>query len=174
MLEQWIHLLGQIVDNPMQPLEQFSMVPPAAKTHPAESRRTARRPLAGSDSFVARAPGRRAAEQGSGRRRARQLDLSRPRSIKQSTGAPLDGRRHQAEDVVAMYAHRDASLVLALLGILKAGAVFVILDPAYPPARLIDYLRVARPSGLLHMEEAGPLPAEIESDFGSFDDFCSD
>ncbi len=38
----------------------------------------------------------------------------------------------QPKDVVAIYAHRSAALALALLGILKAGAVFVILDPAYP------------------------------------------
>ncbi|HEV3049291.1 MAG TPA: condensation domain-containing protein, partial [Longimicrobium sp.] len=38
-------------------------------------------------------------------------------------------------DVVAVYAHRSAALVRALLGAWKAGAAFAVLDPAYPPAR---------------------------------------
>ena len=32
---------------------------------------------------------------------------------------------------MAIYAHRSAALALAILGVLKAGGVFVILDPAY-------------------------------------------
>jgi amino acid adenylation domain-containing protein/non-ribosomal peptide synthase protein (TIGR01720 family) len=65
-------------------------------------------------------------------------------------------------DVVAVYAHRSAPLVVALLGILEAGAAFVILDPAYPPARLCQILAAARPRVLLGVEAAGALPVEIE------------
>ena len=64
-------------------------------------------------------------------------------------------------DVVAIYAHRSAALALAILGVLKAGGVFVILDPAYPPARLVDYLGIARPKGWLQMAAAGELPEEV-------------
>ena len=49
---------------------------------------------------------------------------------------------------MAIYAQRSAALVVALLGILKAGAAFVILDPAYPASRLISYLRIAQRRGL--------------------------
>ena len=49
--------------------------------------------------------------------------------------------------MVAVYGHRSASIVWALLGILRAGAAFVVLDPLYPPLRLESYLRIARPSG---------------------------
>ena len=52
------------------------------------------------------------------------------------------------KDVVAIYAQRSAALVVALLGILKAGAAFVILDPAYPARRLISYLRIAQAAGM--------------------------
>jgi amino acid adenylation domain-containing protein len=47
--------------------------------------------------------------------------------------------------------------VLCLLGVLKAGATFVIVDPAYPVQRLIDYLKIAQPKGWLQMEAAGEL-----------------
>jgi non-ribosomal peptide synthetase component F len=36
---------------------------------------------------------------------------------------------------------------MALLGILKAGAGFVILDANYPAERLIDCLRPVQPKG---------------------------
>src|SRR4051794_16793096 len=55
----------------------------------------------------------------------------------------------QTGDVVALWAHRGASLVWAVLGTLKAGAAIMILDPAYPPARLVDYLRIGRPQAWL-------------------------
>jgi amino acid adenylation domain-containing protein len=65
------------------------------------------------------------------------------------------------DDVVAVYAHRSASLVWAVLGTLKAGATYTILDPTYPVARLIEYLELARPVALLGLQAAGPVPAEI-------------
>jgi len=66
------------------------------------------------------------------------------------------------EDIVAIYAHRNATLVCALFGVLKAGAAFLILDAAHPPKRSIEYVRIARPKGWLQMTDAGPLPAELE------------
>jgi amino acid adenylation domain-containing protein len=67
----------------------------------------------------------------------------------------------QPGDVVAIYAHRSASLVWALLGVLKAGAAFLILDPVYPSRRLIDILEAASPKAWLQIEAAGELPEEL-------------
>ena len=64
----------------------------------------------------------------------------------------------QREDVVAVYAHRSASLVCVVFGILKAGAAFLILDPAYPDSRLLDCVEQAQPRGWLQLEDAGCLP----------------
>jgi amino acid adenylation domain-containing protein len=66
------------------------------------------------------------------------------------------------EDVVAIYGDRSAALVWALLGILKAGAAFVILDPAFPTARLKAYMAQAKPAAWLQIEGAGDLPTELE------------
>src|SRR5690606_862929 len=65
-------------------------------------------------------------------------------------------------DIVAIYAARSPSLVWALLGILKAGAAFTILDPAYPASRLDAQCRKASIKGLVQVEDAGPVPAELE------------
>jgi non-ribosomal peptide synthetase component F len=69
----------------------------------------------------------------------------------------------QREEIVAVYAHRSASLAWALLGILKAGAAFLILDPAYPTARLIQYVRAAKPKGFICVQAAGAVADELES-----------
>ncbi|MBE2222546.1 MAG: amino acid adenylation domain-containing protein, partial [Anaerolineae bacterium] len=69
----------------------------------------------------------------------------------------------QPQDVVPIYAHRSASLVWALLGVLKAGAAFVILDPDYPAQRLINYIELSQPRGFIQLEAAGPLPPELEA-----------
>ncbi|MGZ8484628.1 MAG: amino acid adenylation domain-containing protein, partial [Candidatus Binatia bacterium] len=66
------------------------------------------------------------------------------------------------KDVVAIYAARDASLVVALLGILQTGASFLILDPAYPAARTIDYLKIARPRGWIELGGRGVLSLELD------------
>ena len=84
----------------------------------------------------------------------------------------LIGNRIQPKDVVAIYAHRSAPLALALLGVLKARAVFVILDPAYPAQRLIDYLKIAEPKGWLQMAAAGELPEALSGFLNSLEIPC--
>lgn len=65
--------------------------------------------------------------------------------------------------VVAVYGHRSAALVWAVMGILKAGGAFMIIDPAYPVGRQLDYLEIANPRGFIQIEAAGELPAEVET-----------
>jgi amino acid adenylation domain-containing protein len=65
-------------------------------------------------------------------------------------------------DRVAVWAHRSAPVAWAVLGTLRAGAAFVMLDPTYPPARLLEMLRLAAPRAWVEIAAAGPLPPEIE------------
>nr|QEO74126.1 condensation domain-containing protein [uncultured bacterium] len=71
-------------------------------------------------------------------------------------------------EAVAVWAHRSAPLVQALMGTLKAGAAFMVLDPAYPVPRLLDYLRIGRPAAWVAVPGAPPLPAEVEEAAASF------
>lgn len=57
-------------------------------------------------------------------------------------------------DVVAIYGHRCASLVWAVTGALGAGAAYTIIDPAYPPARIADYLSAVSPRAFVRLDEA--------------------
>ncbi|KAK6198711.1 alpha-aminoadipate reductase [Scheffersomyces amazonensis] len=60
-------------------------------------------------------------------------------------------------DIVMIYAYRGVDLMIAVMGVLKAGATFSVIDPAYPPARQNIYLSVAKPAGLIGLEKAGTL-----------------
>ena len=57
------------------------------------------------------------------------------------------------EDRVAMYAHRSATLVVGIMGILKSGATFTVIDPAY----------VGAPRGPLHGGVAEPFNTDVRS-----------
>ncbi|KAF9878966.1 L-aminoadipate-semialdehyde dehydrogenase [Colletotrichum karsti] len=73
----------------------------------------------------------------------------------------------QRGDVVMSYSHRGVDLVIAIFGILKAGATFSVIDPSYPPDRQNVYLDVARPRALVVIkkatEEAGRLTDKVRS-----------
>ncbi|HEU4323407.1 MAG TPA: amino acid adenylation domain-containing protein [Roseiflexaceae bacterium] len=63
------------------------------------------------------------------------------------------------EQFVGIYTGRTAELVVAVLGVLKAGAAYVPLDPAYPPERLAIMLADSRaPVVLTTAETRGTLP----------------
>jgi amino acid adenylation domain-containing protein len=96
--------------------------------------------------------------------------LSDPRGV--WTYREIDGRSRRLAaalakrgigpgEVVAVYAQRGAELPVALLGILRAGAAFLILDASYPEARLLDVLRRAGPRGWVELAPAGSPPPAI-------------
>ncbi|MGE5820444.1 MAG: amino acid adenylation domain-containing protein, partial [Deltaproteobacteria bacterium] len=163
MLDQLSSLSSQIVENPQQPIAQYSLVTPSSKTplpDPTE-------PLDESweESIhslftrqAQRVPGSVAVIDPHESWTYKELDLASNRLANY-----LLANQINPKDVVAIYAHRSSPLVLALLGILKAGPAFVILDPAYPSSRLIDYLRIARPKGWVKMEGTGKLPEALVS-----------
>ncbi|WP_405783769.1 amino acid adenylation domain-containing protein [Streptomyces sp. NBC_00859] len=59
-----------------------------------------------------------------------------------------------AEDFVALYLPRSADMVVALLAVLKAGAAYIPVDPAYPASRIAYMLADARPRLTLTTQSA--------------------
>lgn len=76
----------------------------------------------------------------------------------------------QRGEVVMSYAYRGVDLVVAVMGILKAGATFSVIDPAYPPERQNIYLDVARPRALVIIEKATKDAGELSEKVRSFID----
>ncbi|OLY80072.1 L-aminoadipate-semialdehyde dehydrogenase [Smittium mucronatum] len=66
-------------------------------------------------------------------------------------------------DVVVIYAYRGVDLVVAIMGVLMAGATFSVIDPAYPPARQNIYLSVAKPKAVVVLSKAGDLHEEVDN-----------
>jgi amino acid adenylation domain-containing protein len=66
------------------------------------------------------------------------------------------------DQVVGVLMERSVEMVVALLGILKAGAAYLPLDPAYPQERLSYMVSDARPRCLIsHQPVAAALPAML-------------
>jgi L-aminoadipate-semialdehyde dehydrogenase len=65
------------------------------------------------------------------------------------------------EDVVVLYSYRGVDLVVAIIGVLKSGATFSVIDPAYPPSRQNIYLQVSQPKGLVVLKKAGELDQQV-------------
>ncbi len=161
MLEQWASLLAQVAAGPAQRIEQFSLLTPAAQALLPDPRERFDDTWFGAvhelvERQAALRPEKVALADDQESWNYRELDQLSNRLAHRLVCGGI-----RPQDVVAIYAHRDATITLAILAVLKAGAVFTILDPAYPPARLRDYLRIAAPKGMVQMAGAGELPAEI-------------
>jgi amino acid adenylation domain-containing protein/non-ribosomal peptide synthase protein (TIGR01720 family) len=76
--------------------------------------------------------------------------------------ALLQARGVTVETVVGVALHRSTETIVALLAILKAGGVYLPLDPAYPPERLAYMLRDAGAALVLtDVGLAGRLPTDV-------------
>ncbi|HEU4511197.1 MAG TPA: amino acid adenylation domain-containing protein [Pyrinomonadaceae bacterium] len=161
-LAQYEYVLNQALENIDEHIEQFSLVAPAtleALPDPAESipshwsgaihemfaEQASRNPesvavLDGVDVWTYRALNERSNQL------AHYLIAS---------GIPRNS-------VIAVLGHRSAALIWSLVGILKAGAAFTILDPSYPDARLLEYLSAVEPTGFLQLEAAGRLSPAVQ------------
>jgi amino acid adenylation domain-containing protein len=161
MLAQYEQLLMQIVAEPDQPLHRFSLVTSHARTvlpDPAQAIPAAWfGPVQTQFARQAhRAPNRLAVVDRKDRWTYGELNLR-----SNQLAHHLCEHGIQPQDVVAIYGHRSASLVWALLGVLKAGAAFCILEPKHPAERLQACLEAIRPRGLIQVKAAGDLPPAL-------------
>ncbi|KAL4068584.1 hypothetical protein V8B97DRAFT_1973578 [Scleroderma yunnanense] len=69
----------------------------------------------------------------------------------------------QREEVVMIYAYRSVELVVAVMAVLKIGATFSVIDPAYPASRQVIYLQVAQPRGLVVLAGAGKIGPTVRN-----------
>ncbi len=163
LLNQYHLLLSQIVKNPIHIIGGYSLITPQMANllpDPAqELRRLGENPAALLfQQQVRRVPRHFAVSDNRVGWTYEQLD-QKSNAI---AAALLDGGI-KPENVVAIYAAREASLVAAILGVMKAGAAFLILDPAHPEERLIECLRQARPQGWIQLKEAGEPGEQLQS-----------
>jgi amino acid adenylation domain-containing protein len=63
--------------------------------------------------------------------------------------AELRGLGVRTDSFVAIYLDRSIEMLVAVLGVLKAGGAYLPIDPAYPTSRVLDVLDDAKPVAVL-------------------------
>ncbi|MFI6908730.1 amino acid adenylation domain-containing protein [Nonomuraea sp. NPDC050394] len=89
----------------------------------------------------------------------RTVSHARLRTASDAIAGHLAARGAGPGTVVAVCLPRTPDLVVALLGVLKSGACYLPLDPAYPLTRLNAMLALAEPSILLTDDKTGSVVA---------------
>ncbi len=168
MMEQLRQLLADVVAHPEESIDEFSLITPAARKFLPDPSDQIRATWTGAvhtqfAEQVHRAPLHPAIVNVSETLSYQELD-ARSNQLAQY----LIAYGVEPQDVVPVYMQRSAALVVALLGIVKAGAAFVVLDPNYPPARLLGYLDAINPKGWIRIREAGTPHATLQARANAF------
>jgi amino acid adenylation domain-containing protein len=170
MLAQFRTLLEEIATNPKRRLSEFAVLTDTERkllsawnetTKSFEGYKTIHELF---DAQAARTPEAVAAVSGSDR----------------WTYAQLDARSNQLAHYlvrlgvtpgmkVGLCLDRSLEMLAGLLGILKAGAAYVPLDPAFPPVRLFHILNDSQPNVLLTQERLRPLFSDTKTQVRALD-----
>ena len=158
-------VLAQAVSSPEAPIDRLSLVTPSARRFlpdPAQPLAAApQQPITARLHQQAQRVPRRPALLG-GRHTWSYAELDEASS---RLAGRLQALGVARGDTVAIHGQRTTAFVAALLGVMKAGGAFLILDPAYPAPRTIDCIRQAEPGALLDFEGATALPAAVDACF---------
>lgn len=66
-------------------------------------------------------------------------------------------------DVIGLFGHRSPAVVWAIMGVLKAGAAYTMMDPKYPVDRIETCLTIANIKGWIQIDAAGDIPSELDT-----------
>ena len=165
MLEQMQYLLSQIVTNIDRRITDFSLVTPQIALLLPNPNQLLSCEWAGSLHYqfseqAKRVPENLAIADKHESWTYQELDL-----LSNQLANYLLAKGVQSQEVIAIYGNRSAALVLAILGILKAGAAFTIFDASYPTARLVDCVQVAKPRLCLQLPTIDEMPDTLASSF---------
>ncbi|HEX6039348.1 non-ribosomal peptide synthetase [Longimicrobium sp.] len=157
MAAQWTRVLVAVSARPEVPVSEIDLLSDEERAALAEWNRTdrdfsARTALDLFDGWVARTPDAPALAFEGERLTFAELDARTRRMAR-----ALVARGIRPEARVGLAVERSAEMIVALLGILRAGAAYVPLDPAFPPARMADMLADADASLVLAQDALLPL-----------------
>ncbi|MBD2040987.1 non-ribosomal peptide synthetase [Microcoleus sp. FACHB-672] len=172
MLAQLQHILAQVVKKPEEKIAEISLVTSSVQARLPNPHQTLNDSWEGAVHTQFSQQANRVGNSTAIIDRQGSLTYSELDKISNQLADYLQKHGIGSQDVVAIYAHRSAPIVVALLGILKAGAAFVILDAKYPAERLIDCVKLAQPKGWLQMSAGGNLPDSLETFIGTLSTQC--
>ncbi|MDI1433381.1 non-ribosomal peptide synthetase [Polyangium sorediatum] len=140
LLDQYAHLLQQIVEDPSRPIDTYSLVTPAARALLPDMKVTLPQPSYPPVPVEVAAWAERTPDQIA---LIRGTDTWTYRELAQKAAgisSALVELGVQAGDIVAVWGGKSFGLVASMLGILDAGGAFLLLDPRLPRPRLATML----------------------------------
>jgi amino acid adenylation domain-containing protein len=167
LLEQFEQVLAEAVANPRRPLEELSLVTSTVSSSLPDPRQPLHATAASTIQelvrpAVVRAPDAVAIVDG-----PVAWSYAELWEVSGRLASFLRAEGVSAGDSVTIYAQRTGTLVPAILGVLRAGARFAILDPAQPHERLRQCIRALRPRAMLVLEAAGVVPSMLRTEVGA-------
>lgn len=172
LLEQYKYLLEQAADDPDRKIDDYSLVTASAKRflpdptarlddawHGAAHELFARHASANPHKVAVQDP-----------REAWSYQELNDRSNQLAHYLRQQGIRPGG--VAAIYAHRSAALVWALLGVMKSGAAFCVIDPGHPAGRVKECLNALDAKALILIGNAGEPNGEMEKALKSVSQRC--
>ncbi len=159
-----VRVIDQVSARPDRPVGELDLLSPTERDQLLREWNATSTPAAGSASLVERfetvaraCPGRSAVVGGDGA----SLDYATLDQQASRLAHALAARGVRPGDVVGLQAGRSPALAVGIVGILKAGAAYLPLDPAAPPERLAEMVADVRPVLVLSdaaSRQAGWLP----------------
>ena len=156
MAAHYVRLLEQVGSDPARPVGELPLLSAAERQQEIYGRNATAQPLTGPATLVERfeaevrsRPGQLAVVSG-----AEQLDYAGLDRRANRLAHALVGRGVRPDQLVGLCAGRRVDLLVGILGILKAGAAYLPLDPTLPAERLAGMAADARPALVLTTEPA--------------------
>lgn len=163
MLRQYVGLLEQVTTHPSTPVSQYSLRTTAARRvlpDPAAPLDvTVRAPSLASRFEQWRDQPPAAVAVADGDQQWSYGELDRRAAV---VGAALAQAGVGPGEIVAVHANRSAMLVSVLSGIVRSGAAFCLLDPAWPAGRMAAAIAAARPALWIGLSKSDPVDAVVE------------
>ncbi len=164
LTEAFRTLLASVVRDPGLPVGELTLISPADREQLIQLGNATARPLAEDagvhqlfEAVAARQPDAVAVAGKDDRLTYRELD-----SLARQIAGQLQASGVVPGDLVGVCVERSPELIAALLGVLKAGAAYVPLDPGYPAERIALAITDTRPAVILaSASTASLLPAGL-------------
>ncbi|MDX5565169.1 amino acid adenylation domain-containing protein [Streptomyces sp. ID05-04B] len=161
--QRWVRLLATLAADPDLPVSEVDLLGPEERHRVLTEWNATEAPVPDGtvvelfEAQAARTPDAVALVQGEVELSYAELDARANRVARL-----LAGRGIGPENVVAAVFERTVDLVVALLGVIKAGATYLPIDPAYPADRIAYVIADSGAVCRLTSESLGERPAEPE------------
>eukprot|EP01063_Lacrimia_lanifica_P008590 TRINITY_DN1566_c0_g3_i1.p1 TRINITY_DN1566_c0_g3~~TRINITY_DN1566_c0_g3_i1.p1 ORF type:complete len:1648 (+),score=694.23 TRINITY_DN1566_c0_g3_i1:250-4944(+) len=163
LLNHYAYLVRQAVADPSKPVYEYSLVTPTARavlpnpTAPQDHGWPGSVPAAFSRCARAHPDRLAVAFEGGATLSYAALDAATSQFARFLLGQGVG-----KGDVIGIYGHRSPSVVVAILGIYKAGAAYSMMDPCYPGERVVTCMGIAGVTGWVRCDGADPPGAEVQ------------